>query len=122
MHIQLSDDRLVNLGRVVEVRISAIDDTKLKYILNTTEEIVEKFDSFDAAEAAMLLLQEDPFILTEDDRLINLDYVKDVKINAVNPAKIEFEMFDAAPVKVAYESAEAAESALEQIITDLTTE
>ena len=122
MFIQLSDDRLLNLDRLVLAKINEIDDKDLKFVLNTNEVMIEKFDSFDAAEAALLLLQEDPFIVTEDDKLINSDYIKDVKISNVDDTKVEFVMFDIAPIKVKYEDSEAAKTALEEIINSLTEE
>lgn len=122
MFIKLNDERIVNLDKVVEIKISEIDENAVKYVFDTTEVMIEKFDSNANAKAGIAKVTDENFMDTNDGRKINKNYIKDVKISVVNPLKVEFEMFDGAPVKVAYEDEDSAEEAIGTIVEELTAE
>ncbi len=119
MFIKLNDERIVNLDKVVEIKISEIDDTAVKYVFDTTEVMVEKYDSNANAKAGIAKVTDENFVDTEDEKKINKNYIKDVKVSAINPLKVEYVLFDGAPVKVTYTSEEEASSAVEEIVTAL---
>ena len=97
MFIKLNDERIVNLDKVVEIKISEIDDKAVKYVFDTTEVMVEKYDSNTNAKAGIAKVTDENFVDTEDEKKINKNYIKDVKVSAINPLKVEYVLFDGAP-------------------------
>ena len=116
------DNGVLNMKRVTTVEIDRDTPTEINYLFNDGAIIKEKFDTKENAEIKFNKLGENQtFIKTNDKRLVNSMYIKDVEKDFLNNKRLVYVLYNGAPVKTTYQSEAEVDSNLKTLKETLET-
>lgn len=114
------DNGILNMKRVTTVEIDRDTPSEVNYLFNDGGIIKEKFDSEENAQTKFDELAENTiFLQTNDERLVNSMYIKDVEKDFINNKRLVYVLYNGAPVKETYNSETEVDSALETLKSTL---
>ena len=114
------DNGILNMKRVTTVEIDRDTPSEINYLFNDGGIIKEKFDSEENAQTKFDELAENTiFLQTNDERLVNSMYIKDVEKDFINNKRLVYVLYNGAPVKETYNSETEVDSALETLKSTL---
>lgn len=114
------DNGILNMKRVTTIEIDRDTPSEINYLFNDGEIIKEKFDSEENAQTKFDELAENTiFLQTNDERLVNSMYIKDVEKDFINNKRLVYVLYNGAPVKETYNSETEVDSALETLKSTL---
>lgn len=114
------DNGILNMKRVTTVEIDRDTPSEINYLFNDGGIIKEKFDSEENAQTKFDELAENTiFLQTNDKRLVNSMYIKDVEKDFINNKRLVYVLYNGAPVKETYNSETEVDSALETLKSTL---
>ena len=116
------DNGVLNMKRVTTVEIDRDTPTEINYLFNDGAIIKEKFDTKENAEIKFNKLGENQtFVKTNDKRLVNSMYIKDVEKDFLNNKRLVYVLYNGAPVKTTYQSEAEVDSNLKTLKETLET-
>lgn len=116
------DNGILNMKRVTTVEIDRDTPTEINYLFNDGAIIKEKFDTKENAEIKFNKLgKNQTFIKTNDKRLVNSMYIKDVEKDFLNNKRLVYVLYNGAPVKTTYQSEAEVDSNLKTLKETLET-
>lgn len=116
------NDKILNIKRVTTIEIDRDTPTEINYLFNDGGYIKQKFKTNnDALNKFNAIAENTMLIETNDKRLINSMYIRNVEKSLINPKKLVYELYGGAPVKESYKNESAVDSALSAIKTKLET-
>lgn len=114
------DNGILNMKRVTTIEIDRDTQSEINYLFNDGGIIKEKFDSEENAQTKFDELAENTiFLQTNDERLVNSMYIKDVEKDFINNKRLVYVLYNGAPVKETYNSETEVDSALETLKSTL---
>lgn len=114
------DNGILNMKRVTTIEIDRDTPSEINYLFNDGGIIKEKFDSEENAQTKFDELAENTiFLQTNDERLVNSMYIKDVEKDFINNKRLVYVLYNGAPVKETYNSETEVDSALETLKSTL---
>lgn len=110
------DDGVLNLKRVTTIEIDKDTASEINYLFNDGGLVKEKFENDEMALAKFTILADiNLFIPTNDNKLINSMYIKDIEQDLLNEKKLVYVLYGGAPVKEVYNSSEEVLAAIEAL-------
>lgn len=116
----LVDDGVLNIKRVTTIEIDRDTTSEINYLFNDGAIIKEKFDNeIEALAKFEVLTEENLFIKTNDNRLINAMYIKNIEKDLLNSKRLVYVLYNGAPVKETYLNESEVDSALNTLKIEL---
>ncbi len=110
MFISVNDNNIINKKRVTTIEIDRDTPNEINYLFKGIGYFKEKLPTHEAAQERLEELAKESglFIETNDERLVNIMYVKSIEQDLINPKRMIFYLYEGVPVKTTYENKEVA--------------
>lgn len=116
----LVNNKILNEKRITTIEVDRDTPSEINYLFNDGGITKEKFKTKEEALRKMKLVGGCKiFLHTTDNRLVNINYIKDVEQDRINPKRIDYILYNGAPVKELLTSEAAVVKKVEEVKTQL---